>query len=115
MVQEEFIEKNFGDAEGMTAEERESKFTDKNYPNQEGQEHLRERLLKGLQGINKYYPEKKVILVAHGAVIHMILRLMANENIVSEQMRLSNACLSTIKFELDSWNIYNFNQVNHLS
>lgn len=111
----EFIEKNFGVAEGMTAAERESAFVDKEYPGQENQESLRNRLMNGLQEIQKEYPEKKVILVAHGAVIHFILRLMSNESIVSNDMRLFNACLSTIRFEVDSWVIDDFNQVNHLS
>ncbi|MFD6442842.1 histidine phosphatase family protein, partial [Peribacillus sp. NPDC060186] len=62
----EFIEKNFGAAEGMTADERESAFSDKVYPNQESQESLRDRLVNGLQEIQQEYPEKKVILVAHG-------------------------------------------------
>ena len=115
IIKEEFIEKYFGDAEGLSADEREAAFIDKNYPNQENQENLRERLLKGLQDIVTEYPEKKVIVVAHGAVIHMILRMMSNENIVSKQTRLSNACLSTIKYELHSWIIADFNQVNHLS
>ncbi|MGE7602873.1 histidine phosphatase family protein [Peribacillus sp. NPDC097675] len=115
ILKEEFIEKNFGDAEGMSADEREVAFVDKNYPNQENDEYLRERLLKGLQDIVTEYPDKKVILVAHGAVIHMILRMMSNESIVSKQTKLSNACLSTIKYELNSWIITDFNQVNHLS
>ncbi len=111
----EFIEKNFGVAEGMTAAERESAFVNKEYPGQENQKSLRNRLMNGLQEIQKEYPERKVILVAHGAVIHFILRLMSNESIVSNEMRLFNACLSTIRFEVDSWIINNFNQVNHLS
>lgn len=111
----EFIEKNFGVAEGMTAAERASAFIDKEYPGQENQESLRSRLMNGLQDIQREYPEKKVILVAHGAVIHFILRLMSNESIVSNEMRLFNACLSTIRFEVDSWIIDDFNQVNHLS
>ncbi|WP_440971154.1 histidine phosphatase family protein [Peribacillus frigoritolerans] len=111
----EFIEKNFGVAEGMTAAERKSAFRDKDYPGQENQESLRNRLMNGLQEIQKEYPEKKVILVAHGAVIHFILRLMSNESIVSNEIRLFNACLSTIRFEVDSWMIDDFNQVNHLS
>ena len=115
IIKEEFIEKNFGEAEGMTADEREATFFNKEYPNQEGQESLQERLMKGLQDIVVEYPDKKVILVAHGAVIHMILRMMSNETIVSTQTRLSNACLSTIKFEMDSWVIADYNQVNHLS
>ncbi|MFJ7747788.1 histidine phosphatase family protein [Peribacillus sp. NPDC097295] len=115
ILKEDFIEKNFGDAEGMSADEREAAFIDKNYPNQEKEENLRERLLNGLQEILTEYPEKNVILVAHGAVIHLILRMMSNENIVSKQTKLSNACLSTIKYELNSWIIADFNQVNHLS
>ncbi|MGE7760145.1 histidine phosphatase family protein [Peribacillus sp. NPDC097895] len=111
----EFIEKNFGVAEGLTAAEREEKYIDKAYPGQESQESLRNRLMKGLQEIQKEFPKKRVILVAHGAVIHFILRLMSNESIVSTEMRLFNACLSTIRFEADSWIIDDFNQVTHLS
>nr|WP_230156132.1 histidine phosphatase family protein [Peribacillus sp. Bi96] len=111
----EFIEKNFGVAEGLTSAEREAKYIDKVYPGQESQESLRNRLMKGLQEIQKEFPKKRVILVAHGAVIHFILRLMSNESIVSTEMRLFNACLSTIRFEADSWIINDFNQVTHLS
>ncbi|MGE7906456.1 histidine phosphatase family protein [Peribacillus sp. NPDC094092] len=111
----EFIEKNFGVAEGMTAAEREAAFVNKEYPGQENQDALRKRLMNGLQEIQNEYPGKKAILVAHGAVIHFILRLMSNESIVSNEMRLFNACLSTIRFEVDSWIIDDFNQVKHLS
>ncbi|MFD9627177.1 histidine phosphatase family protein [Peribacillus muralis] len=111
----EFIEKNFGAAEGLTAEKREAAFKDKAYPGQESEQSLTSRLMKGLQEIQEEYPERKVILVAHGAVIHFILRLMSNQSIVSNEMRLSNACLSTIRFEVDSWIIKDFNQINHLS
>ncbi|MGE6379417.1 histidine phosphatase family protein [Peribacillus muralis] len=111
----EFIEKNFGAAEGLTTAKRKAIFEDKAYPGQESEEVLTSRLMKGLQEIQEEYPEKKVILVAHGAVIHFILRLMSNESIVSNDMRLSNACFSTIRFEVDSWIIKDFNQINHLS
>ena len=101
----------------MTTEERERAYPGKQYPYQESEEDLQARLLSGLQNIQRQYRNKKVILVAHGAVIHKILRMMSNQSIVSPQMRLKNACLSTIRFhgELESWIIDDYNQAQHLS
>ena len=117
MINEAFIEKCFGEAEGMTAEEREKAYPGKQYPYQESEEDLEARLLSGLQDIQRKYRDKKVILVSHGAVIHKILKMMSNQAIVSPQMKLKNACLSTIRFqgELETWIIDDYNQAQHLS
>ena len=112
-----FIEKSFGEAEGMTAEVREKVYLDKQYPGQEQPEELQSRLLNGLQYIQRQYPDKQIILVAHGAVIHMILEMTLNQKLISPKVRLQNACLSTIRFqlELDTWIVDDYNQVKHLS
>ena len=110
----EFIERNYGEAEGMTVEERLLKFPDLQYPNQETKEDVRERVMNGLQQIQKEHKLSNIILVAHGAVINSILAILSNNEIGSGKTKLANACLSTINYDQGIWKIKDFNQVGHL-
>lgn len=110
----EFIERNYGEAEGMTVEERLLKFPDLQYPNQESKEDVRERVMNGLQQIQKEHKVSNIILVAHGAVINSILAILSNNEIGSGKTKLANACLSTINYDQGIWKIKDFNQVGHL-
>ena len=111
---QQFIERNYGDAEGMTEEVRLKKFPDLQYTNQESKEDLRTRVMSGLNQIQKEHKEYNIILVAHGAVINSILAILSNNEIGSGKTKLANACLSTIFYEQGIWKINNYNQVEHL-
>ena len=111
---QQFIERNYGDAEGMTEEARLKKFPDLQYTNQESKEDLRTRVMNGLRQIQKEHKESNIILVAHGAVINSILAILSNNEIGSGKTKLANACLSTIYYEQGIWKIKNYNQVEHL-
>jgi len=110
----EFEEKHFGDAEGMTYEERALTFPDRHYPNQEDNYLFAERLSSGLQIINERYQNKRVLLVSHGGVINALLGTLSNGEIGSGKTRLLNACFSHIQFDQTNWVIENYNQVSHL-
>jgi uncharacterized phosphatase len=111
----DFQERDFGDAEGMTKEERVAAFPDKNYPNQESLESLNKRVVAGIDKIYSNYPNKKVLLVAHGGVINSILSTFSDGEIGSGKTRLMNACISNIHFHEEKWVIKNYNQIEHLS
>ncbi|MBT2570807.1 histidine phosphatase family protein [Planococcus sp. ISL-110] len=111
---EEFAEKHFGDAEGLTYEERALTFPDRLYPNQEDNGLFAERLANGLKIINDRYPDQRVLLVSHGGVINAILGELSDGEIGSGKTRLLNACLSHIQFDQSNWIIQNYNQVSHL-
>ena len=112
---EEFLERGYGDAEGMTYEERMSKFPDYVYPNQEDRLELNKRVIEGIEKINHRYKGKNILLVAHGAVINAILAALSNGKIGSGKTNLTNACISNIYLEQDKWRIKDFNQISHLS
>ncbi|MCI4128132.1 histidine phosphatase family protein [Bacillus haynesii] len=112
---EDFIERNYGDAEGMPFEERTRLYPDKEYPNQESKEALAERLMAGIQKVSERYPDKKVLIVAHGAAIHALLSKISNGNINLENTKLVNACLSNIKFHENKWHVKDYNLSHHLS
>ena len=111
---EEFAEKHFGDAEGMTYEERALTFPNRFYPNQEDNEVFAKRLASGLKVINDRFPGQRVLLVSHGGVINAILGELSDGEVGSGKTRLLNACLSHIHFDQDNWIIQNYNQVSHL-
>ena len=110
----EFIERDYGDAEGMTFTEKRMAYPDKRYPNKEKRELFDNRIMDGLCKIQEAYPNKRVVLVAHGAVIKALLNSLSSGIIESNHTRLQNACLSKIEFQFNSWNIHEYNQTTHL-
>ena len=73
IVMEEFIELSFGDAEGMTLDERLKLYPDRVYPNQEEEYSFKTRFSKGLDIVQNKYRNKNVLIVSHGALINAIL------------------------------------------
>jgi uncharacterized phosphatase len=113
-LMDEFKERSFGSAEGMSYEARRSAYPVKNYPGQEKKEDFHARIMNGLQDVNQSYPEKQVLLVAHGAVIKSILTIFSGNEHILENNWLMNGCISNIQFEKEKWNIKDFNQTAHL-
>lgn len=112
---EDFIERSFGEAEGLTKEERNTQFPKGNYPNMETREELQKRIQIGIDKIRVNYSDKKVLLVAHGAVINAILTLFSDGQIGSDKTLLLNACISNIEYVEEKWQVHDYNQVSHLS
>lgn len=110
-----FKERGYGDAEGLTPEERQQQFPGlREYPNQEPKAAVTKRVLEGMDEILKSYPDKHVLLVAHGGVINSILAHLSGGELGSGKTKLVNACLSNIHYEDGNWRIKNYNQVDHL-
>jgi uncharacterized phosphatase len=106
---EEFIERCYGDAEGLPIEERLVTFHDGNIPNQETMNSLKSRVMEGIHIINDKFPNKKIILVAHGTVINSILATLSNGEIGSGKTKLLNACISNIHYHQKEWKIVEHN------
>ncbi|MBP1913866.1 putative phosphatase [Lederbergia galactosidilyticus] len=112
---EEFVERGYGEAEGMSKDERLDKFPNGHIPKQEERSVLNERVMQGLEKIQQRYPNDKIILVAHGAVINTILAIFSDGKIGSGKTKLVNACISHLHFLENQWRIKEYNQVHHLS
>ena len=109
----DFQERSFGDGEGKTYAERE-KHPD-GFPNQEERADFNKRVITAVEHVQQNYPDKRVLLVAHGAVINAILSVYSDGEIGSGKTTLLNACISNLHFEGDMWRIEDFNRVKHLS
>lgn len=115
IVMENFIERNYGAIEGLTIEERSKLFPDLRCPGQESIEIVRERVMEGIEELHRLYQNKKIILVAHGGVINVILSILSNGMIGTGKTGLSNGSLSNIYFDEGKWKVKNYNQVSHLT
>lgn len=112
---EEFIERSFGDAEGLSLEERRKLYSDKVYPNQESEVALSQRLSRGLEQVARRFKDKKVIVVSHGAVINFMLNTLCKSDKDISKDSLVNGCLSYVHIETGEWHVTEFNVTTHLS
>lgn len=112
---EEFAERYFGEAEGLLIEESRRKYPNGGSPGQESREEVVDRAIRGVKEIQRKFPNKNVLLVAHGALIGLLLAELSPAEFVYGETRLVNACINTIHFQDNEWNLKEFNQVGHLS
>lgn len=112
---EAFIERDYGEVEGVAAEERLLRFPDRHYPGQESRNSLTKRVMEGNWSIHHHYKNKRIVLVTHGAVINTILAVVSTGNIGSGKTTLHNACLSNLHFQEGKWELLDYNQIQHLA
>ena len=113
-VMEDFAERNFGDAEGLTFDERSELYPDHEYPNQEELEVFSSRVMNGLEKVYEKYAGKRVLLVAHGAVIYRILNNLSETKLNLHGRKIENTSISTIYRKDDGCAIQDYNRVDHL-
>lgn len=113
VIMDDFIERDYGDAEGMSFEERQKLFPNKQYPNMEPLSALQDRMLEGIEKVRATYPDQRVLIVAHGAAIHALLTSLADKHI--KDTRLENACLNYVEWTDGEWKVNDYNVVSHLT
>ncbi|MHC2451730.1 putative phosphatase [Bacillus altitudinis] len=115
IIMDDFIERDYGDAEGMSFEERQKLFPNKQYPNMEPLSALQDRMLEGIEKVRATYPDQRVLIVAHGAAIHALLTSLADEHMGIKDTRLENACLNYVEWTDGEWKVNDYNVVSHLT
>ena len=110
----QITERCFGEAEGLTAEERMMKFPDQDIPGLEDIQVVRERVWNVLQTIASTHADESVIIVSHGGVINAVLSILSNGEIGTGITKLKNACLNHITYSNDEWTIHSYNNILHL-
>lgn len=115
IIMDHFKERHFGQGEGLRREERNLLYPNFIFPNMETQEELISRIESGLEEITQRFPGSNVVLVAHGALINAIIHMFhPNEKDIGV-VKLLNGGITTIHFYNQSWEIQNFNVVDHLT
>lgn len=110
------IERDYGEASGMTMEERDRHFPDGVIPGKENDAQLKDRAIQALEAIKERYPDENVVLVAHGGIIKAILRALSNGGLDKHSFKLFNTSISHIESSgKEGWRIVDYNQIGHLS
>lgn len=77
-----FIERSFGEGEGMTLAQGEEKYPGYRFPGMESQEELVKRAGQAFQKITSVFENaQRILLVAHGAVLFALLEAVSTEPI----------------------------------
>lgn len=73
-----FVERNYGEAEGLTGAELDTRFPEGvDVPGRETREAVAERVIAGLHRLADAHPGEAIIVVAHGGVIRSVLEAVA--------------------------------------
>ncbi|WMT28298.1 histidine phosphatase family protein [Bacillus aerius] len=115
VIMDDFIERDYGDAEGMSFEERQKLFPNKQYPHMEPLSALQDRMIEGIEKVSAAYPDQRVLIVAHGAAIHALLTTLADEHMGIQDTRLVNACLNYVEWIDGEWKVNDYNMIIHLT
>ncbi|TGA97788.1 histidine phosphatase family protein [Sporolactobacillus shoreae] len=113
-ISSDFIEKDYGQASGMTVVERDKHFPDGDIPDLESFDHICKRATEGIETIRGQFPDENVLLVAHGGLINVILAILSDGKIGTGKTKLFNTCISHIVSAGNSWKIIDYNKIDHL-
>ena len=114
LVNDAFKERSFGEAEGMSLTELNRLYPKRNYPKMETRLRLNKRIIEAINYILVTYPNKNIIIVAHGAVLNSLLSTVTNHLHGSTITRLKNGSFTHISFRSSNWKLNYLNQTRHL-
>lgn len=96
-VEDDLIERDFGEASGLTYQEKNEKYHQAEIPGFEESEVLMERMLRAIHQYAARYPKGHVLMVSHGGSINALISAITNGDMGSGKTRLKNACLSILE------------------
>jgi broad specificity phosphatase PhoE len=99
------LERSFGEVEGMIYQDWKDQFPDGIAPGGETEEQLHVRTNQLLDELLETYRGTRVLTVSHGALIRKIVNILSLGEYPLEKQRISNASLSVIVHEDDTWRL----------
>jgi len=104
----DIVERNYGEAEGMTGPELESFYPDDTpVPGRETREAVKVRVLAAIHSIAAANKGKNVIIVAHGGVIRAVLESTTGQAFLGE--RITNGSVHSFHHSDDGLQLVQFN------
>ena len=103
-----FLERSFGEAEGLTHSEWKEQFPNGVPPSGETLDELRERAVLLLAALLDKYRGTKVLAVSHGAMIRKLVRIVSKGELPAAGERFENTSLTVLKHDHQGWQIANY-------
>ncbi len=102
-----FLERSFGEGEGLTYHEALARYPDSNYPGMETLPQLCARAGQAVELCTRKYPGQNILVVAHGAIIKAVLVAMSEGTIgyFDEKVWIENGSYCMLEGEPGHWRI----------
>lgn len=111
----DLIERDFGEAEGMTLEERTERFgVDGLIPGLESFKELDCRVMNALREIEAEYRSRRVLVVVHGGVITAAIEQLTGGELGHGNVFPANVGMTTIRVQHGEWHLEMINDYSHL-
>lgn len=95
------VEIDWGVAEGRPTREMEETYPGRSFPGREDHQAVADRGYDALEDLERTYPGKKVLVVAHGTLIRFVLSGIIERPLPS----IPNATLSLVELEDTTWGV----------
>lgn len=109
-----FMERGYGEAEGMNGAERAAKWPEGDWPGLEPWEDAATRAVEALRRVVNDNPGKRILVVCHGGIINAILATLSDGETGTGKTVINNTSRTTIDVDGDKWAIGDINNVDHL-
>ncbi len=107
-------ERGYGEAEGLTLEEREAKWPGTEWPGLESWDVMADRAMVALDRIVERYAGQRVLVVCHGGVINAVLTRVSDGKHGSGITIILNTARTTLIHDGDEWKIETVTDASHL-
>lgn len=114
-ILESFIERDYGQASGLTRSERLARFSDGDIPDLETKESVVNRVKRGLNYLVEEVRDERIIVVSHGGTINAVLSFLSHGEIGTGKTVLGNGSINMLTYNDDGWHIEGYNLVDHLT
>ncbi len=107
-------ERGYGEAEGLTLEEREAKWAGPEWPGLEPWDTMADRAMAALGRVVERHAGKRVLVVCHGGVINAVLTSVSGGEHGSGITIILNTARTTLVHDGDGWTVETVTDASHL-
>lgn len=109
-VDQRLRERSFGEAEGIDVNLYREKYSGAPIPGAETWEDVQARAVEVINYLAMRHPDSRVLAVAHGGFISVLLALLSNGEINPRKEPLKNVCMNMFEYD-GAWRILWYNRV----
>jgi uncharacterized phosphatase len=107
-------ERGYGDAEGMTLEERTLQWAGNDWPNLEPYDVMAERAMGALDRVVAAHPGQRVLVVCHGGLINAVLATISGGEVGTGKTVILNTARTFLTNTDGAWSIDVVTDTSHL-
>jgi len=107
-------ERGYGEAEGLTLQERLAKWSDDTWPGLEPWEVMQARAMAALARVAARHAGQRVLVVCHGGLINAVLAEVSNGEHGHGITVIQNTARTTLHHGPDGWDIHTVTDASHL-